>query len=805
MIPARWNKIINDLWGNRTRTGLIVLSIAVGLFAVGTIGGARTILSTEMARSFAAIQPSSGTVRTLQTFDEGFMRSMGTVEGVALVDARRTIQARIRVGDGPWTNILIFAVPDYNGMKVNIVRPVSGAWPPPERQILIERAALPVLAAQVGDVALVEFPNGQQRSLPIAGSVHDMAQVPAQFDNSPYGYVSFETLEWFGETFGFNELQIVAKPAPDGRMDKAYAQEVVSRVKSKAEKTGMVIPLSMAAEPGQLPLDDILQAVLMLMGVLGLLSLFLSAFLIVNTITALLTQQRRQIGVMKALGARTSQITAMYLVMAMLYGLAALVLAIPFSRLGALGLSRLMANMFNFDLRLSAFPFSVTLIQVLVGLGLPVLASLYPLLANLRQSAAQTISTYQVAAGSQKRGGWIARLLSSANLWFARQRLTRPLLLSLRNTFRSPGRLALTLATLTLASALFMSVFNVRAAMFTSVDDLMQLFNFDLQVAFEQPYRVEKIAAYAQAVPGVQLVDTWNQIPIRLVRPDGSESGSIYLFAPRVDSPLHLQPKIVSGRWIDPGDGQAIVVSGLTLVEEPYVQLGRQITLKINGKEQHFRVVGVTVGVMLPMMYADSKVISQAAGDVGQANTALVVTRSHDPQEVTRVRNQLELRLKEAGFQVNSIQSMHDEREEGQATFDLIISLLLVMALLLALVGGLGLMGTMSINVLERRREIGVLRAIGAPGRGVEQVFIREGIAIGLLSWGVGMLLAQPFSQMLCNAVGQALLGAPIAAQVSATGIYLWLILVLLLSIIASLLPARSAARLTVREVLAYE
>jgi len=800
MIPSRWNKIINDLWGNRTRTILIVLSIAVGLFAVGTIGGARAILSTEMERGFATIRPSSGTVRTLQNFDEGFMRSMETVEGVALVDARRTIQARIRIGDGTWNNILIFAVPDYNRMTVNIVRPATGAWPPPERQILIERAARPVIEAQIGDVALVEFPNGQQRSLPIAGTVHDMAQMPAQFDNSPYGYISFDTLEWFGESYVFNELQIVAD-----QPDKAYAQEVVSRVKSKAEKTGMVIPLSMAAEPGQLPLDDILQAVLMLMGVLGLLSLFLSVFLIVNTITALLTQQRRQIGVMKALGARTRQITGMYLVMAMLYGLAALALAIPLSRLGALSLSRLMANMFNFDLNAAAFPSSVTLIQGLVGLGLPVLASLFPLAANLRQTAAQTISIYQAAGGGRNRGGWIARLLSSANLWFARHHLTRPLLLSLRNTFRSPGRLALTLATLTLASALFMSVFNVRAAMFSSVDDLMQLFNFDLQVNFDQPYRVEKIAAYTQAVPGVQMVDTWNQVPVRLVRPDGSESGSIYLFAPHVDSPLNLQPKIVSGRWLNPGDGQAIVVSALTLVEEPYVRLGSEITLKINGKEQHFRVVGVTVGVLVPMMYADNQVVSQAAGDVGQANTALVVTHSHDPEDITRMRNQLEQHLKQAGFQVNSIQTMHDERTEGQATFDVIISLLLIMALLLALVGGLGLMGTMSINVLERTREIGVLRAIGAPGRGVEQVFIREGIAIGLLSWALGMPLANPFSQLLCNAVGQALLGAPIAARISSTGIYVWLILVLLLSIIASLLPARSAARLTVREVLAYE
>ena len=65
MLRSRWHKVLNDLWGNKIRTFLIVLSIAVGLFAVGTIISARSILSTEMAKSYVAINPSSGTVRSL--------------------------------------------------------------------------------------------------------------------------------------------------------------------------------------------------------------------------------------------------------------------------------------------------------------------------------------------------------------------------------------------------------------------------------------------------------------------------------------------------------------------------------------------------------------------------------------------------------------------------------------------------------------------------------------------------------------------------------------------------------------------
>jgi putative ABC transport system permease protein len=114
-------------------------------------------------------------------------------------------------------------------------------------------------------------------------------------------------------------------------------------------------------------------------------------------------------------------------------------------------------------------------------------------------------------------------------------------------------------------------------------------------------------------------------------------------------------------------------------------------------------------------------------------------------------------------------------------------------------------MGTMSINVLERTREIGVLRTIGAPNRGVAWVFIREGIAIGVLSWLLGAVLAFPLGEALSDAVGISVLGVSLAFSYSTAGVVLWLVLVVILSALASFLPARNASRLTVREVLAYE
>jgi putative ABC transport system permease protein len=183
-----------------------------------------------------------------------------------------------------------------------------------------------------------------------------------------------------------------------------------------------------------------------------------------------------------------------------------------------------------------------------------------------------------------------------------------------------------------------------------------------------------------------------------------------------------------------------------------------------------------------------------------------LVTEKHDTASQLKLKKVLEDRYSQAGLRASSGGITSGQiRDNNEMFFNIITALLMAMAFLMAIVGGLGLMGTMSLNVLERTREIGVMRAVGASNGAVRGIILTEGITIGLLSAVIAILFSFPLGQALSALVGEALFQLPLSYVISANGIIMWLVIVIILSMLSSFLPAYNASRLTVREILAYE
>lgn len=232
MLRTRWRKILRDLWNNKSRTVLVVLSITIGVFMVGTVAHMHILVSDDLAASYAEVRPANAAIFTEDPFGDELVHAIDRMDGVQAAEGRRSATLRFkRAEDDPWQMIQIFALPNYDDIRVNKVQPEgtsavdpekwpTGAWPPPDKEVVLERTSLLVgylglTQAELGDTVLIETTDKRQREVRLAGLSYDFARIPATFAGRAYGYVTFDTLEWLGEPRTYNELYILVEDARD--------------------------------------------------------------------------------------------------------------------------------------------------------------------------------------------------------------------------------------------------------------------------------------------------------------------------------------------------------------------------------------------------------------------------------------------------------------------------------------------------------------------------------------------------------------------------------------------------------------
>lgn len=792
----RWHKVFRDLRSSPTRTIMVVISIAIGVFAFGAILAARTIIVEQLHTSYMGINPASGTITT-DAFDDDLVDAVRRVPGVAQAQGVRAVSARIATGPQQWQDTKLFVLPDDGVREIGFVKPWKGAWPPPKNALLIERASLAKTKAAVGDTVRIEISGQDARDIPIVGLTYDLSVPPAVIAGQADGYLTFDTLVWLGGPRSYNQLQFVVST---GRTDVAHIQAIADEIGRLIERSGRtVINTDVPTPPLQHPAEVILPTVLFILTTLGFLSLLISGFLIINTISAILTQQTRQIGIMKAIGARADQITGLYFALSAGFGVLALLFAVPLGVLGAYGMTRFMCDQLNVDIENFRFPLGVLGLQMLAALFVPMLTAAIPIRSVVNRPAREALSGETSAPPEHSP---IDRLLGR----FAG--ISRPTRLALRNTFRRRGRLVRTLIALALGGGVFITVMTLRVSLFSTLDESIASQHYDVEVQFSRSYRDSLANQSVLDVPGVTGVESLLRNTAFPVYADGTNGEGLNLRAMPANTSM-FAPRMTNGRWLLPTDGRTVVLTTNYLSKAPTARVGDEITLQINGNDYTWQIVGFIEEMIPPTspawVYITIDAYTQALGGVGRTDTLRVATVGHDAASHAAASMALEQRLTADGFALRLIHTRTEDRIILTERFNILTGVLTIMSLIIGTVGGLGLAGTMSINVLERTREIGVMRAIGASDEAVQQIVLSEGLMIGVIAWLVGMIISIPMSIGMCYAFGIALLNTPLIWIYSVSGVILWLGIVLLIASVASILPARSASRLTVREVLAYE
>ncbi len=790
IINASWRKAFRDLWENKARALLVIVALIVGVVSVGTTAVAYSILPREMDKNYLFTDPASATL-WVEPLDQELVKTVAAMPQIARTEASSYIVGRFQITPGEWRELWLYVISDFNHIQVDKFTPEQGAWPPAIGEILLERTAVQVAQAKLGDNVIVKIPNQKEQTLSFTGTVHTPGLPPAWVESRVYGYITPETLALFGDDATLQQLRILVA---ENQFDKTAITQTTNELKDWLTKNGHTVSRIDIPEPGKHPHADLMAAFITMIGAMGFFALIMSGVLVTVMITAMLGQQIRQIGVMKALGGDAGQIAGIYVVMVLVLGLVALVIGLPIS----LALGRALSNyqavqMLNFEIfdeRVDLWAYGLI---VVMGLLVPLLAAAIPIRKGSRITVLAALSDYGIGSGNfgvSRIDVWLGNLQGGA----------RTMLLSLRNAFRRRSRLMLTLLTLSVAGANFMTAMNVSASIDQSIADKFDATPYDIEIAFSQAYPPGEIERTISQVDGVERVETWGGARSFVVLPDGSLGKPLRLTAPLVDTKLSPKPPILKGRWLQPGDQNAIVASDALLeLLGIKAEIGEEILLDIKGHKTTWQLVGISREFMASTAYVPIDYFTQTT----KYDTSTIV-KTTNPALTNQVTKDLEIQLDRSGFDVYTLWKTEDTRMVMEEHMVLMTGILLIMAALFAIIGGLGLASTMSLNVLDRTRELGVMRAIGATTQDVLKIIIVEGAFIGALSWVLAVILSIPYSGLM-GQMFAVLLKNPMNLTTSVQGWAMWFFIIVAIGAVASAFPAWNAARRPVNEVLAYE
>ena len=798
-----YHKIWSDLWHNKARTTQVVLIVTMGALAIGVIFGAKQLFAEAITGYWQAANPPTIQLAVSPTVDDDDLVAIENIEGVSQAEGRLTgvLEWRLDPNDN-WQSGGLNARDDYVAQALATLELVEGEWPH-KNTFALEVGADKYFDAAVGDTVHVRI-NGREHVATVSGYVSNPFSQPPGAGGDLQFYTTRERFEALTGQDGFN-LVHAAGPV----YDEVLVQETADRIEDYLEKENIEVRgaappyAERTADPNAHFVQPMLDGVFLLMNVVGALIVTLGLFLIYNTIDAVIKEQMNQIGLMKAIGGRTGQILWTYLVTILVYGALAATIAVPLGAIAAYYLAASMLGILNIEAGSFAISTSTIAVQAAVAVLSPLLASLIPILRGVGLTVHEAISTY----GLEGTAGLIDRLVAKA------QHLPYSLLLTIGNTFRNKKRMILTLITLVGSGIVFMMVMGVNdSTNYTFTHEVSAVHKYDVTLSFEQPQRIGRVDRMALEQPGVKAVEMWSVNQPR-IRPAAqaearSDDEGALLFGMVVPTTMYA-PQLRAGRWLRPDDTNAAVLSE-ALAEEIGVDVGDWVVFDHGlDRESTWQVAGLVFDPLTPdSVHVRIESLAGEIGGVNKANTIWVRTGQSDPQTAQAVAHSLQQFYSSRNIPVAATTTFDKPTiaEIGQQMifgYNIIVAILGVLAAIMAIVGGMGLSGMLSLSVLERRREIGVMRAIGAPSAKIFRIFIGEGLAIGIMSWIVALPLSIPAAYWLTQSLGSVFENV-IVYQFSPLGALYWLAIVIVLAIGASWLPARRAMRVSVHESLAY-
>ncbi|MGZ5019350.1 MAG: FtsX-like permease family protein, partial [Chthoniobacterales bacterium] len=752
---TRWRKIAGDFRAHRLQIALIGIVLASG--AAGTIAAlnTRAVLQREIARSYASAQ-SPDIALWFEKVDAPLLEKVRAQPGVAAVDSRRVVFSRIAGSGNQWFLMRLTVLRDFASQQLGKIHRDDGApWPNESNGIFIEQSGRSLLHTEVGAQLRVRTPGGEIVTVPCVGFVHDTTVAPSTQDRAIYGYVTPATAALLGQNATLDQLVVKLTARGDSGDTASFAEDLRDWLKANGEN-----PLRAEALSNSHPHAILMSTMLRVLQAFAAMAFACSAALVLYMLSLWMKREARQVGIMKTLGARSHQLAAQYLGLVAPLVLVANAIAWPIGVSLGRSLVRYYQHAFNIDVVDWGTPSSLVTKELLFTLGLPFFAMAVPIVRAARMTALRAIQDPGITTPRRAPLSLTKLLKLPGN---------RRWTFALRNTFRRPGRLAITLVALSLGGALLLTANNTYESLMRVVDVSLGNQGHDIQAQLQRPASTDELAKIVRKIPEAEIAEPWRSAPITMATSHGKESPRVSLLGYPGETRLFKLPT-QEGRLSRPDETDAIILNRLAQEALDGIRVGSELELRYRDRLTTARVVGIVEEIGAPTVYANYATFEAVTG-LGDGSLLLRVKTT--PGALESVAARLDQALLDAHLPATHIYTRGEFRSSLEEHFATVTDVMRIVALAAALLGAISLAASAGLNVVERAREIGVVRALGATGRTVNAMFLIESGAVVALSAAISFALAVIFTRGLNQMAEHELLHVAVPLHISLTGLTL--------------------------------
>ncbi|MBO9703322.1 MAG: FtsX-like permease family protein [Sporocytophaga sp.] len=783
-------KSYRDLLVNPGKTFLAILALVLGIGGIGTILVSYTILTHDLNANFQCTQPAHVVFQSEQ-FDKLNLNEFIQIPEVEIAEFRDFSLHRIEVRKNEWIPLWLYGVESFEKYQVAQVFYESGLSKPSQGSMLIERDGLKASDITMGGSPRIRI-GSRTMEISVTGICFDPAQAPATQDAFIYAYTDKDT---YHKVTGLpvNQRLLVRLNEVSSGED---VTKKVEKIKQAFQASGINLTSVYIPKFNEHPHQWQLNTLLFLIGTIGLLAFFMGVVLVSQLMRSILASQVRQIGILKSLGGSRFQVLQIYLIMLLIIGIISGIIAIPLAVKAGIAFSSFIAGILNFNILTFSLPVYVYISLITSSIMLPILLSFPILWKSTSVSVKDALNDYGIN-GVQNIGEF--KLLRNWSL-------SESFILASRNAFRNSRRLSVTIFSMALGAAIFSTGFNVRQSLWDLLEGVKNEMRYDVQVVLKSQIDEEHALMPFKSIDNVKMIESWiggrGEIQSRLLSTDKG-AGIVALPA---DTKL-LKLKVTSGRWLSVESGNEIVMNqqAWNLYRKP--EIGSSVTLLLGNKCVSKKVVGIIEEFDKAKIYIDLEQYNTLFNPQRLVNSLMFVAKDKEYSGILKLKREIESAIVSSDLDVLYVMSQSERVKIIYDHLNIILTIILLLSFLVLVVSGVGMTSATSINIGERTREIGVMRAIGATPKKIYKIFVNEGMIISCLSIILGLILSFPLSKLAGVFFGNLILGdgAKLKYAFSLVGFIITILITALFGFLASTLPARRAIKIPTHKALSYE